>query len=125
MEGSRWFKKFKKDVEKMSPHFEFRRIKYGFYRIYWTGGGEPAYVHEVYKWMPVKGYDYEDWDPRFESHRYYQEYEDQAELTMKVKNFVEGYWDSLQTMKKRLRMFKNDKEFRKEAIEAYRNVRVK
>lgn len=124
MEGSFWFKKFKKEVKKMSPHFQFRRIKYGFYRIYWTGGGEPAYVHEVYKWMPYKGYDWEEKDPRYEDKKYWQEKEDD-EIVLKVKNFVEGYVDSMQTMRKRFWMFRNNAEFRKEATAAYRNVRIK
>ena len=75
--------------------------------------------------MPYKGYDIEEKDPRFQSREYYEEYEDQAELTMKLKNFVEGYWDSINTIKKRIYMLKNDKEFRKTASEAYRSVRVK
>lgn len=124
-EGNRWFRRFVRDCKKLSPHIKFVRIKRGFYRIYWTGGGEPAYMHEVYKWMPAKGYDIDEYDPRFESHRYYEEFEDRAELTMKIKNFVEGYWDSMATMRKRVRLFKHDKEFYRNAVRAYRNVVVK
>ena len=109
----------------MSPHFKFVRLKYGFYRIYWTGGGEPAYVHEVYKWMPMNGYTIDEKNPRFESHRYYQQYEDRDEVVMKVKNFVEGYTDSKETLLKRYRMFRNDKEYYKTATQAYRATRVK
>ncbi len=123
--GSIWYRRFKKECEKMSPHIRFKEIKYGFVRIYWVGGGHPAYMHEVYKWMPYKGYDIEEKDPRFQSQKYYEEYEDQAELTLKIKNFVEGYWDSIKTMKKRIYMFKNNKEFYKEACNAYKQVRVK
>jgi len=125
MEGSRWFRKFKKECEKMSPHIQLVRIKYGFYRIYWTGGGEPAYMHEVYKWMPMKGYVLDEKDPRFDSQKYYQEYEDTAELTLKVKNFVEGFWDSMETMKKRVRLFRNNKDFYNEAVGAYRATKVR
>lgn len=120
-----WFKKLVSECKKISPHISFRRIKYGFYRIYWTGGGEPAYMHECYKWMPAVGFDMDEFDPRFESHKYYEKYEDRAELTMKVKNFVEGYHDSLATIRKRVRMFRNDKEFRENATAAYRNTKVK
>ena len=120
-----WFKRFKKECKKISPHIKFVRVKYNFHRLYWINGGEPAYIHEVYDYMPYKGYDIEEKDPRFQSREYYEEYEDQAELTMKLKNFVEGYWDSINTIKKRIYMLKNDKEFRKTASEAYRSVRVK
>ena len=125
LEGSRWFKKFYKDCKKMSPHIDFVRIKHGFYRIYWTGGGEPAYMHEVYKWMPMVGYDIEERDPRFDSHTYYQSMEHKDDLTLKIKNFVEGYYDSIGTMKRRVRMFKNDKEFYQTATKAYRGMKVK
>lgn len=123
--GSIWYKRFLKDCKRLSPHIVFRPIKYGFTRIYWTGGCEPAYMHEVYNFMPSKGYDIEEKDPRFTSHKYYQEYEDQAELTLKIKNFVEGYWDSMHTMRKRVYMMKNNKEFYKTAVDAYKRVRVK
>ncbi len=123
--GTIWFKRFKRELEKMSPHIKFKEIKYGFVRIYWVGGGHPAYMHEVYKWMPYKGYDIEEKDPRFQSKKYYEEYEDQAELTLKIKNFVEGYWDSIKTMQKRVYMFKNNKEFYNEACNAYKQVRVR
>lgn len=123
--GSIWYKRFKKECEKMSSHIKFVPIKYGFVRIYWVGGGESAYIHECYRFMPYKGYNIEEKDPRFQSHQYYQEYEDQAELTMKIKNFVEGYWDSIKVMEKRIYMFKNDKEFYKEATQAYKKIRVR
>ena len=125
LDGTQWFKRLVRECKKLSSHLRFVRVKHGFYRIYWYGGGEPAYVHEVYKWMPYKGYDLDDRDPRFESKKYYEEYEDAAELTLNIKNFVEGYVDSLHTLKKRVRMFKNDKEFHKTAVDAYKNVRVK
>lgn len=109
----------------MSPHFHFRPINYGYYRIYWTGGGEPAYIHEVYKWMPYSEYQIEFKDPNVISQRYYEEYEDQLEVTRKIKNYVEGYVDSLDTMRKRFFQLKNDKEFRKTAVDAYKTVRLK
>lgn len=109
----------------MSPYLKFVPIKYGFVRIYWVGGGEPAYFHEVWKHMPYKGYNIEEKDVRFQSKQYYQEYEDQAELSMKIKNFVEGYWDSMKTMEKRIYMFKNNKEYNKEARKAYQKIRVR
>jgi hypothetical protein len=76
-------------------------------------------------WMPMKGYDMDEKDPRFASQKYYEEYEDRAELTLKIKNFVEGYWDSMDTLKKRVRLLRNNKEFLDNAIRAYSNVVVK
>jgi len=76
-------------------------------------------------WMPMKGYDMEEQDPRFADQRYYEEYEDRAELTLKIKNFVEGYWDSMDTLKKRVKLLRNNKEFLANAIRAYSNVVVK
>lgn len=97
----------------------------GFVRIYWDKGGTPAYIHEVYRWMPAIGYDMDEKDPRFESQRYYEEYEDSAELTLKIKNFVEGYYDSIDTIRKRIWMFRNNKEHYYTSVNAYKEVRVK
>lgn len=123
--GSIWFQRFVADVKKMSVHFKFVPINYGYYRIYWTGGGEPAYVHEVWKEMPYRGFDMEEKDVNLISQRYYEEYEDQLTVSRKVKNYVEGYIDSLETMKTRNYMLKNDKAFREEATKAYRTVNIK
>ena len=125
MNGSMWFKRLVKECKELSPHLVFVPVKYGFYRIYWKSGGESAYVHEVYMWMPRKGYDMDEKDPRFASQKYYEEYEDAAELTLNIKNFVEGYEDSLATFKKRVFLLRNNKQFLKDAIRAYSNTVVK
>jgi hypothetical protein len=109
----------------MSPHLVLRPITHGYYRVYWTGGGEPAYIHEAWKWMPYKGYELEGKDIELISKKYFEEYEDQLTMNRKVKNFVEGYWDCLDRVKTRLYMLKNNKEFRQEATRAYRQVVVK
>ena len=70
IEGSRWFKRFLKDVKKISSHIRVKRIKLGFYRLYY----DDAYLHEVYKEMPQYGYDIDDLDPRFESQKYWEEF---------------------------------------------------
>lgn len=123
--GTLWFQRFKKECEKMSPHIQFRRIKNGFYRIYWTGGGEPAYMYECYKDMPYKGYEWFEVDPRLESQKYFEEWEDKVELTRKIKNYVEGYYESIHRIKTMIYMFKNDKEYRETATKAYRTMKVK
>lgn len=109
----------------MSPHFRFVPIQFGYYRIYFVGGGEPAYIHEVYKWMPYSGYVIEQNDINLVSQKYYEEYEDQIALTRKLKNYVEGYTDSIGTMRTRYFMLRNNKEFRETAVQSYRTVAVK
>lgn len=120
-EGSIWFKKLYKDSTKLSKYIRFKRIKMGFYRIYW----KQAYVHEVYKYMPAKGYDFIDDDPRFENRKYYEEYEDKAELTMKIKNYMEGYYDSWSKIKTRVYNMRNNDEAYRAAREAYKEMRIK
>lgn len=120
IKGSYWFKRLYREATRLSPHLRFKRIKLGFYRIYWR----EAYVHEVYSEMPMIGYDYEDEDPRFENRKYYEEYEDQAELTRKVKNYMEGYYDAIDHIRKRIYLMRNDKDFYKEARQAYKQMRV-
>lgn len=119
--GNIWFKKFKAEAEKLSPHIKFRRIKYGFYRIYWDN----AYIMECYNQMPPKGYDKTEDDVRFMNQSYYEEYEDKAKLTRQIKNFVEGYYDSINTLKTRVYMLKNNYEFRDTAKKAYAQHYVK
>ena len=93
----------------------------GFYRIYW----KDAYMHECYSEMPYKGYDIEEEDPRLMDKKYYEEYEDNVQLTRKIKNFVEGYVDSMNKIKKRVWLFKNDDEHYKQAKRAYAQMKVK
>lgn len=121
LEGSRWFRRLVKDCRHISPHIRFKRIKCGFYRIYW----QDAYLHEVYKEMPQIGYDMDDLDPRFESQKYYEEYEEEGEKTRKVKNFVEGYFDSLDRIRTRVYMMKTSQEYNERARSAYRQMIVK
>jgi hypothetical protein len=64
--------------------------------------------------MPAKGYDIFERDDEFESFKYFEEHEDAAEQTLNIKNFVEGYWDSLHTIRKRVYLFKNHDEYNKE-----------
>ena len=123
--GTRWFNRFKTEAEKMSPHIRFRRIKFGFYRIFWVGDGEAAYIGECSKDMPQFGYDIEEKNFQLDSKKYFEEYEDNAELVQKLKNFKEGYWDSLDRLKTSVYMFKNNTDHRKEAQAAYRQFTIK
>lgn len=120
-QGNVWFKKFVRDCRRMSPDIIFRRIKFGFYRIYWRG----AYIGECYNNMPPKGYDKLEDDVRFMNQSYYEEYEDSAKLTRQIKNFVEGYYETIKTFKTRIYMLRNNQEFRNSAQMAYRKMYVK
>lgn len=121
LEGSRWFRRLQKDCLKISSHIRFVRVKLGFYRVYW----DDAYIHEVYKEMPEFGYDIDDLDPRFENQKYWEEYEDNADLTRKIKNYVEGYYDSLDRIKTRVYLLKNDAEFNKSSRGAYKQMYIR
>lgn len=121
MKGSIWFKRFVRECKRISPHIRLVPIKMGFYRIYW----KEAYVHECYSEMPYKGYDILEEDPRFMNKQYYEEFEDQAEMTMKIKNYVEGYVDSIEKLRKRIWLFKNNNEHYKKAKQAYKTMVIK
>lgn len=123
--GTRWFQRFVKEAEGMSPHVRFRRIKFGFYRIHWVGDGESAYIGECSKHMPQFGYDIEEKNYQMEDKKYFEEYEDHAELIQKIKNFREGYWDSIDRLRTNIYMLKNNAEHRKEAQAAYREFKIK
>lgn len=117
-EGSRWFRRLYRECKKISPHIRFKRIKYGFYRIYYRS----AYLHEAYKEMPMMGYDIVENDMRMESRKYFQEYEDQGELTRKIKNYKEGYFDAIDRIRTRVYLMRTQKEFYDNAREAYKTV---
>jgi hypothetical protein len=119
--GTRWFRRLVKEIGRMSPDFRIVHAKYGFYRIYWRN----AYIHEIYADMPYKGYDIEQEDVRNQNQSYFEEYEDSNEITRKIKNYVEGYWDSHDVIKTRLYMLKNDTEFRDNAQKAFQQFVVK
>lgn len=121
MEGSRWFRRLRKECNRISPHIRFRRIKLGFYRVYW----KQAYIHEVYKDMPETGYDIDTYNPKLENRSYVEKKEDRAELTRNLKNYVEGYRDSIDRIRTRVYMMKHDKEFNETATKAYQQVVIK
>jgi hypothetical protein len=121
LEGSLWFKRFYNDCKRISPQLRFVRVKLGFYRIYF----KQAYIHEVYKEMPEMGYEWDELDPRLENQKYFEEYEDSVELTRNIKNYVEGYWESLDRVRTRVYMMKSNKEFNNRAMEAYQQMVVR
>lgn len=116
-----WFKRLKRELPSISPRLRLVRIKFGFYRIYF----DEYYVHEVCEDMKEMGYDIYEYDPRFESRGYYEEYEDQAELTMKLKNYREGYRDTVDKLRKRVYMLRNNEEHRRQSAMVYANSVMK
>ncbi len=121
MEGSNWFRRLQKEAKKISPHLRFKRIKYGFYRIYLKN----AYIGECSKDMCQKGYDVNEKNFHLEDSKYFQEFEDTIDSTARLKNFREGYWETLDRLKTRVYMFKHDKEFYKNALRGYSQMRIK
>ena len=120
-EGSRWFRKFYKDCKRRYPHLRFKRGKLGMYRMYFKQG----YIHEVFKEMPQHGYDIEEYDPRFDNRSYYEEYEDVDDLGRTIKNFKEGYHESVDRIQTRMYMMRHDKEFYENSQKAYQQMVVK
>jgi len=120
-EGSLWFRRLLKDCKKISSHIRVKRIKNGFFRIYY----KQAYIHEIYKEAPMIGYTMDSLDPRFESKKFWESKEDRADLTRQVKNYIEGYWDSLDRIRTRMYMFRNNYEFYKTAVDGYKTLVIK
>lgn len=120
-EGSYWFRRLMRDLNKMSKHFKVRRIRAGFYRIYW----KEAYVHEVYKEMPERGYVWYTDSPYKHSLKLMQEYEQDGVIQRKVKNFVEGYREAQRAIKLRMYQFKNNDEHYQTAKDMYKQIVIK
>lgn len=74
--------------------------------------------------MPNVGYDWDDLDMRLDSQKYYEEYEDRTALTRTLKNYVEGYYDGMNTIRKRVYLMRTLEEFYKEARDAYKQVNI-
>lgn len=120
-EGSYWFRRLVRELKSISKHFKVRRIKHGFYRIYW----QDAYVHEVYKEMPYKGYVWYTTSPYADSLKLMLEYEHDGDIQRKVKNFVEGYAEASKAIKLRIYQFKNNDEHYRTARDMYKQCVVK
>lgn len=121
IEGSYYFRRIVRDAKQISSYIRFKRIKYGFYRIYYKS----AYIGECSKDMPAFGYDIEEKNWNLEDAKYYDEFHDSIDQTNKLKNFREGYFETLDKLRTRVFMFRHNKEFYKQAIQGYKQVRVK
>lgn len=120
-EGSVWFRRLIKEITAKSKYFKVRRIRQGFFRIYW----KDAYVYEVYKEMPYRGYEWYGEDEDADSLKLMLEYEQDGDIQRKVKNFVEGYAEAKRAIDLCIYQFKNDPEHYKVAKQAYRQSVIK
>ena len=121
MAASYWFKRFKKEVEEMYPHIRFRPLNSGFWRIYW----KDHYIGEAFEEMPPKGYDIYDYDPRLSSQSYVEKYELHDEMVRKVKNFIEGYYDNIESVHRKMYLLFHSQEYFKRSQGAYSQMVIK
>jgi hypothetical protein len=105
----------------MSPHIRFQPIKHGFYRIYFRN----AYIGECFKDMPEMGYEIFERSFQFDDYSHYQEFHDNVDTTLRVKNFVEGYWETKKRLRMKLYNIHMDKEFYATALKGYSQARIK
>ncbi len=118
---SSYFKRFKRECEKLSKHIKFKRIKHGFYRIYYKN----LYIHECSSNMPCVAVELDEENPMvYESKQFYEEYEDNIDMIKRFKNYIEGYYDAIDVVRRRVWMRRHDDEFNKittEVMENYNN----
>jgi hypothetical protein len=119
--GSYYYKRLVREAKQISPHIRFKPIRYGFVRIYYQG----AYIGECHKNMTLEGYDITEKDYRLDSYTDFQEYHDTIDSTARLKNFREGYVESLDKLRTRVYMFRKDREFYKRAKDGYKTLRIK
>lgn len=119
--ASKWFRRLVRETKQISPHIRFKQIKHGFYRIYYR----QAYIGECYSFMPEVGHDIWEKGLGFEDYSFYQQHHDAADSTLKMKNFVEGYWEMIDRIKTRLFIFKHNKEAYDRARQGYSQMRIK
>lgn len=121
MAQSNYFKRAKKECEAISPHIRFKKIKLGFWRVFYKN----SYLHECCENMTFKGYDITEPNPRLESRSFYEEYEDNIDTIYHTKNYREGYVDFMDHIRTRMWMHKHNKEFSQRAEQAYSRFVVK
>lgn len=119
--GSRYFRRIVNEAKKISPHIRFKRIKHGFYRIYFRN----AYIGECSKDMNLIGHDIEEKNWNMEDFSYYRQMDDLADQTARLKNFREGYVETLDMLRTRTFMIKHNKEFYERARQGYSQLRIK
>lgn len=114
-------KKCINEIQGMSKHFKVVPVRQGFARIYWKS----AYIHEIPLSMFRYGYDIKELDQRVESQEYYEEYEDGNNMVMYIKNYREGYYDTMLTIRKRFWLLKHSQEHYERTLNAYKKMVIK
>ena len=121
MAQSYWFKRLVNEVKKTDSQIRVVRLKLGFWRIYWKN----HYIMECFEEMGSQYHDIEGYDPRLESQKYYEEFEDHVKLVRTIKNFAEGYYDSLDKFKRRIYQLKHSPEFWERSKRAWEESSIK
>ncbi len=116
-----WFKRLVREMKEISGHIRFVQLKGGFYRIYYR----QAYVGECYGNMPELGYEIEERAQGLEDYSFYQQHHDTIDTTLRIKNFVEGYWETHNRLRTRLMQMKNSSEHYEMARKGYSQLRIK
>jgi hypothetical protein len=119
--GSKWFRRLCRELKQRSKHYRIVPIRHGFYRVYW----KDAYVHEMYKEMPYRGYQWYTDSPYKDSLKLMEQMEEDGEIQRKIKNFVEGYTEASKAIQLREFQFKNNPEHYQVAKDMYKTVVIK
>lgn len=105
----------------MDSQIRVVRLKLGFWRIYWKN----HYIGELFEEMGSQYHDIEGYDPRLESQKYYEEFEDHVKMVRTIKNFAEGYYDSLIKFQKRIYQLRHNPEFWERSKRAWEDSSIK
>jgi hypothetical protein len=75
--------------------------------------------------MNLIGHDIEEKNWNMEDFSYYRQMDDLADQTARLKNFREGYVETLDMLRTRTFMIKHNKEFYERARQGYSQLRIK
>lgn len=75
--------------------------------------------------MNLRGHDIEEKNWNMEDFSYWRTHGDVADQSAKLKNFREGYTETLNLLRTRTFMIKHDKEFYERARAGYSQLRIK
>ena len=118
MAKSLWFKKLERELPKISKNLRLVRLKLGFYRIYYKS----HFIAEAFEELTQNWQNIEDYDPRLESQKYYEEYEDHVKMVRTLKNFMEGYYDLISKIRRCVYMLRHNEEFARRSGNIYNNL---
>ena len=121
MQGTLWFRRLVGEAKRISPYINFKQIRNGFFRIYY----KQAYIGECYSRMPQFGYDIAERAQGLEDYSFFQQHHDTTDSTLRMKNFVEGYWETVKRLRTKVFMFRHNREFYETARRGYSQMRIK